>query len=651
MMKEYVHKKIENYQSCPNSQFIKRIEDVEYVSFDIFDTLIKRDVPNPMDIFQIVENISGEKNFKNKRIAAEYNARCKKNNKEVTIDEIYEMNFVNNSAYLKNLEIKTEILYSTINLDIIEFYEYCVKNKKVILISDMYLSKKDIELILKKNNIKGYLYLFVSNEVERTKANGSLYKYVCNKLNIKSSNLLHIGNSFKADYLQAKKNGIKSIKIATYKRRTEEVYTDILCKRNFQKQCINSFINNHTKGENSYYSFGYERFGPLLYGFVNWLMIDMKKNEIEQVFFLSRDGFIMQKVYKILGFSEEIPDFYFEASRRSLRIPAYNRNMSYEEILHELPVPNRTNLIQIFDSVGLDINDFREVIDSSGIKDTDYLKRDMLEKNEQFRRIYDHIYEDIMFNSEKEAQVLSQYLHQFDFSKKTAIVDIGWGGSMQKYLITTLNELNIPSNICGYYIGLTEKAKENLGKHRFTAKGYAFDVLNDSNAFDMERPFVGLFETLFLEQSGSVKKYKKEKDVVVAERYIYEYMIGKKYTKEAKCVGIIQDAALDFIKDFKDLGYISEMGFDSNIFFSNLYQTGVNPTLEDVKLFGDFEFFNNGSKVYLANPKKLFNYIICPKQFIRDMYDSQWKVGFLKGLFKIKLPYLKIFNELKRICN
>lgn len=392
-------------------------------------------------------------------------------------------------------------------------------------------------------------------------------------------------------------------------------------------------------------------FWTLIIWFCIMAFENMKENSVEQVFFLARDGYIMRQVYNNLGYGKDIQDYYFEASRRSLRIPAYNRNMSFNDILHELTVPNKTTLKQIFDSFGLDIEKYSELVSNSGIKITDYLKRDSLKENKKFKKIFDSIYDDIITNAEYEAKMLDNYLSQYDFSKKTAVVDIGWGGSMQKYLLSTLNRLNIKNNIVGYYVGLTEKSRENLGINGYKAKGYVFDALNDVNSFDMERPFVGLFETLFLERNGSVKKYTYNGKKVVAERYKYEYMNKGQYSIEALAVKEVQNAALDFVNDYKNSICAKYLGHKANLYFSNLYQVGICPTLDDVKLFGKFEFFNNGSKVYLANPDSVFQYIFKPKNFIRNLFDSQWKIGFLKELFKINLPYLKIFNLLRKISN
>ena len=80
-----------------NRKLKKLIDSHDVVSFDIFDTLIKRNCFNPTDIFDIVEmkyNENYEKKiskFREKRILAEKLARDKyKQYEDVTLKEIYE---------------------------------------------------------------------------------------------------------------------------------------------------------------------------------------------------------------------------------------------------------------------------------------------------------------------------------------------------------------------------------------------------------------------------------------------------------------------------------------------------------------------------------------------------------------------------------
>ena len=70
------------------------IRHYQYVSFDVFDTLIERDVNRPSDIFVLVGKcILGKENAEKFRILrkkAEFEAREENNHKEITLDQIYE---------------------------------------------------------------------------------------------------------------------------------------------------------------------------------------------------------------------------------------------------------------------------------------------------------------------------------------------------------------------------------------------------------------------------------------------------------------------------------------------------------------------------------------------------------------------------------
>ena len=233
----------------------KIINEYEYVSFDIFDTLIKRDVENPNDVFTIVGKIFYKKNntFKEDRLKAEQIARKKLNKKEeILLDEIYNIlikdyNYsLEDAKKLKTIEIDTEINLCTKNKDIYKIYKYCLEaNKKIIIVSNMYLDENTINKILNYNGYKQYK-LYLSSTIGKKK-NGTLFEYVLNDLNIKRNQIIHIGDSYKNDYLAAKKNKIKTIRIP--KNINKLIHSEdkqIIEKDALFTKALNSFINNRS---------------------------------------------------------------------------------------------------------------------------------------------------------------------------------------------------------------------------------------------------------------------------------------------------------------------------------------------------------------------------------------------------------------------
>lgn len=619
---------------------IKRISKKEYVSFDIFDTLIKRDVKKPTDVFSIIEHNYKIYDFYKRRIEAEKIAR--KGKVDTTIDEIYDiynelyLNNINEAEKIKKIEKQVEYELCVQNKLLKKVYDFCIENnKKVYLISDMYLSSEILKEILEKNGYSKYEKLYVSCEYNKTKANGELYKYVIQELGVHTSKLIHIGNDIKTDYIMALKNKISAVKVKT--------------KTYIGDSLLDVFLSNHkSNSSNFYYDFGYSNFGPLLYGFCLWLKENVKKNDIDNIYFLARDGYIIKKAYEMI-FGELDNIYYLEASRRSLRVPYLSQKDSIDEMLDELPLPRQTNMIQIFDALGLELDIYSAKIKESGYSVERFYLREKVLKEEGFKNLISSIKDDIIANSISENEALKNYLKKNNFSRKNAIVDIGWGGSMQKYLRNIFDTLPgyEDKELVGFYFGLTEKAKGNLSLTN-TANAYVFDNYNYSSE-ELERPFVGLFESLFLEPKGSVKKYHINTENLV-ERYQYEYIDDSgEVLDDVDKIHNIQQGALGFIEEYISTAISRYSKMDSEAAFKNLFSVGINPKLDQLEKLGSIVFFNNGFKEQLAKPDCILKYLISPIKFKKDFLNSQWKTGFLKGVFKLPLPYYEIFKLMRRV--
>ena len=137
-------------------------------SFDIFDTLLTRSVATPSGIFLIMQeylltddekfySAYLKKNFADLRVKAEKNARKLNTYDEISLYDIYEALrgmtdiSVKNAEELMDLEVETEIKCALgISDNILKVNRLLQQTEKVVLISDMYLSEKDIRKILKR---------------------------------------------------------------------------------------------------------------------------------------------------------------------------------------------------------------------------------------------------------------------------------------------------------------------------------------------------------------------------------------------------------------------------------------------------------------------------------------------------------------------
>ena len=197
------------------------------ISFDLFDTLVTRCVPEPKNIFDMVEygykNQYGHgdiNNFKVQRIKAEQVARETLKG-EVTLDNIYcFFSTATDQKILeryKKLEIGAEMEASCLkNKNIKNLYDELIRRgKRVIITTDMYLPLYVIEQILMKNNIGGYGSIYLSCDIGETKITGRLYDHILKEESLNRSELIHMGNDFRRDYLCARKRHLHAIWMKT----------------------------------------------------------------------------------------------------------------------------------------------------------------------------------------------------------------------------------------------------------------------------------------------------------------------------------------------------------------------------------------------------------------------------------------------------
>ncbi len=193
---------------------LRKAQKYNIVSFDIFDTLIERNVEKTTDIFfrtgmECFLDYRKAVDFQQRRVVAEHVARNISQTGEVNLDNIYnalEGYDFETTEKLKSREIDTEINLCQPRSQIVDLFNR-VKHLGVslVLISDMYLPKSCLVEMLTKCGVDGYQALFVSNEYGCDKIGGSLFEVAHKVLNIKNAAHLHYGDSIKADVLGARK--------------------------------------------------------------------------------------------------------------------------------------------------------------------------------------------------------------------------------------------------------------------------------------------------------------------------------------------------------------------------------------------------------------------------------------------------------------
>lgn len=640
-------------------KIIEKIRKYKVISFDIFDTVIKRDCCDGKQLFDMMQrNLTianpDFKNFAANRVEAERRAREKSRREEITFEEIYEELRTIYSAseimLLQENEIKYEKALCKLSKHLSAVYKYCIENnKRVIFISDMYLPLSVIKEILDIVGIKTYEKIYLSSEIFKTKRTGKLFDYVIKDLGVSSKDIVHLGDDFKSDVMMPKRSGIASVKIR------HSVYSNIIFNpdkiidKNYVKDyySLSSFIDNHFEDssitdDNYFYRAGYEMEGPLLVGFSKWLNNEINTKGIEKVFFLSRDGQIMQKAYTTL-YGDNIASKYMYASRRSLIVPTLWMCNSFEEVVNSMFFPRIGTIAAFLKKLGLNVETYTEAIQKYGYDINKYYAYSDLFNSKTFRLFYDEIKKDIYDNSKNEHDILLNYLNKIGFSGKIAIVDIGWHGNMQKALVKICNHNNMPVDIHGFYLGLNPNVSD-LVDGQIKALGFLFQKGYNENYFELQRNFSFIMEMMFTADHGSVRKFTEDGKNIVPMLEPFEYSNS---LNDLKDIQEIQKGALKFIYDVLKEPEFS-INWVSATVFQNMILLGNAPDYKASCKFGDIRVLDD-KVIFIAKPQKITSYILKPQKFKSDLRNSSWKIGFFKRLYKNNLPYFEIYSILRKI--
>lgn len=307
------------YFKLQKQNLLDEIDRYDVISFDIFDTLLMRKTLYPKDIFFLLDYDFKDKElgFTFSDVRQEVEQELKKS-KYPKLQEIYDaIRIKYNLGYelceeLMEKEILKEQELIVARQDIVEAFNYAIKNnKKVYIISNMYLPKEVVEEILKKNGISGYEKLFISCEYGKTKEEG-LFKELLLVEN--SKKILHVGDDEKADISAAEDYGISTFKImkstemlnycSYYKimdgsdRLYNRCYLGLIISRIFNSP----FALHGSKGKykintiNELSNF----IAPTILNYILWVIEKVKEQKATDILFVARDGYLPIKIYRMI---------------------------------------------------------------------------------------------------------------------------------------------------------------------------------------------------------------------------------------------------------------------------------------------------------------------------------------------------------------
>lgn len=391
-------------------------------------------------------------------------------------------------------------------------------------------------------------------------------------------------------------------------------------------------VTNVEPSHDAYEKFGYEKLGPFLYGFTEWLHDAFEKRKPDKVLFLARDGYMLQKAYQELYPKNEICQYtYF--SRNSIRRALLWTAKSYEESIKYIMYTKYISFSEIALYYGISKETYQKCSERYFDWDED-IRYDTLDKNGNIKRIYEIYKNEINEQSYKQYIILLEYLKQLDvIGKDIAIVDVGWNGSIQNNLKQLMEISGLEISITGYYIGIDppKEIKNNT-------YGYLYNHKGDKRRKEL-LCFFGVVEKFLQIQEGSTKEYVVTENRVSPVKEEYEYKEDKEITV---ILAKVQRGALKYMT----YSAVNDRGKNRTYQFyaKPLIRFGKSPRLNEIELFRSL-YNLDGKKTYFLPQKPIWEYGV--RQFLHELSNSCWKTGFMKATFKIPMPYYWIYKSLR----
>lgn len=474
---------------------------MKLVGFDIFETLLVRQVSPPEAVFfELGKELRGENAhfpepsvFCEERRSAERRCYASKGTK-TTIFDIY-LELLDSLGLDPNdherlarreFELEDRLLRPIeTNIDILK--DHRTKGDRIVFVSDMYYPVSFLNELLAGRGISNADEdVYVSCDYGVDKKKGGLFKRVIEDTGIPASDFYFYGNNLRADVLGAKRAGVQPTHLTLGNpTRYENVLGDAgnfsngLGARLAGASRRSRIAHSQKAEEKSVVSVGAGVAAPLLICYVLWILERSRALGVKRLYFLARDGEVMLGIAEILvkRLELDIECRYLFASRcawaRATRLESLGE--WYFGDLNET-----TTSIDVLDRLGVSWDEAKSVFETNGFPESkarqplqfnDLKPLGSLIESEQFTPVRD------VAIGRHRAQ-LKRYFQQegvFDH-KRIGLIDVGWSGTLHEIGADVFTEEVPDGDAFGFLFGAKARESAKLSRFAHTKFGYYFDL-------------------------------------------------------------------------------------------------------------------------------------------------------------------------------
>ncbi|EXS67959.1 hypothetical protein BF95_18525 [Sphingobium sp. Ant17] len=422
----------------------------------------------------------GNSKFLHLRTTCEGDARSAKGS-DVDIYEIYaeiaRRDQKSASDYDVNEEIAMEISSVKTRSEVIKLFNFAVSSgKRIVLASDMFLQRENIELMLENCSISGWSKFYLSSEIGFRKDRGNMYHHILREERLEPSQLLMIGDNERSDFQIPADMGIRTVHVvkptnimraaprlegfvpdAADASAGEQFLFGALAAENFSGVTFPKFMPKNMFGSSAN-SIGYGLLGPISLAFSQWLVETAKVMKLDRLCFLSREGKFMKSAYDtwVAGLGSVVPSDYMLASRRAVTVPAIKSIDDIYAIAKSNNFYGASVDLFLSERYGVRLDERRWAkIESRNIWRRNLPLTIMDQNIDNIAPLLTHIAPLIFERAAYERVNCIEYLQGMGSSgeSRCAVVDVGYGGTIQRHL-----DKLVPGKFHGLYMMANKSA-------------------------------------------------------------------------------------------------------------------------------------------------------------------------------------------------
>lgn len=663
-----------------------RLPNIRYVSVDIFDTILGRYVGDPQEVQLAVcravakrTSIAAEEVWLTRQHAEQalraeavqagsdhecsYSKLLPRWIKAMGVNGTPEL-----AAFIRQTELDLETATLYVKPDAQVFLDWVQEQKiEIIAMSDMYLDGDLIRELLRRKGIVNYFtFIYVSADFGMGKYSGRLFRQMLKVKGVDASQVAHIGDNPVSDRRMACREGIQGIWLyekADLRRRERQVLSARLAQRGgiwqgryfFECVQVRSQQQDGLKPRHFFFRYGRDVLGPAFSVFMLGLQERLQQQAaanqpVEKLLFVARDGFLFERMYQAAG--GRIPSAYVYLSRRVITAASTADGLTREQARVAFYNPKQRGLESVCKVYGLPAEDLRPLANEYGfqdfaepIHDWEDVRLHNFLQDQQVQAIIRRV-------GQRHKSLLQRYLEQVGFFShpRIALVDIGWNGTVQKFLKQAFGQRQDFPVLHGYYFAFVPKMYADFGDNNI-CEGIVHDSRRGNACERIPAEFEEIFEQGARSQEATTVGYREHNGIIEP---VLKADTAPDRQAELACNILVTQMQQGILHHWEHFRVVQKLtGYDSHQLLPYVYglleRAVVYPTREEAReltKLAHTEDFGHDHVLDLGNRALRWRDLLHPRQLMRRLELSAWRYALFDRMpagianFAFRMVYL-----------